>query len=149
MNRKDNRAAAEAWLETLRPDIEKLCRDVDNQGNAIITGFIFCQNPPCIAHLTTATEQGDKLIRLHLVLSSLVAEQSEHSLTRYPNVTFKEFGPGATQVGRAPEEIADELAQLLLVTGADQAYLNQIYELAQSYLLSRRKTSEETPEESK
>lgn len=136
MSGKDKKEAAEKWLESLRPDIEKLCRDVDNQGSALISGFIFCQNPPCIAHLSTASNKGDELIRLHLVLSSLVAEQET---SRYPQVTFKEFGAGKASVGRAPEEIADELAQLLLVTGADKDYLNQIYELAQSYIASRRK----------
>jgi hypothetical protein len=134
--REENHAASEKFLESLRPSMEKLCRDVDNQGKAIITGFVFCQNPPCIAHLSTIDNKGDELIRLHLVLTSLMAEGLAG---KYPQVTFKEFDTGTSPAGSAPEEIADELARLLLVTGADADYLNKIFDLAQQYLALRRK----------
>ena len=139
-SREENKAAAEKFLEALRPTIEKLCRDVESQGKAIFSGFIFCQQPPCIVHLGTVDNKGDDLIRLHVVLSSLIAEGLAG---RYPNVLFKEYGPGVAPVtsSQSPELIADELARLLLVTGADVKYLDQIFSLAQNYMALRRQDS--------
>lgn len=128
--------ASEKFLESLRPSMERLCREVDAQGKAIVTGFMFCQNPPCIAHFSTIDNKGDELIRLHLVLASLM---DEGMAGKYPQVTFKEFDTGSGPIGKAPEEIAEELARLLLVTGADAEYLNQIFGLAQAYLATRQK----------
>lgn len=133
---KIDRQEIEKYFESLRPDIERLIRKVDENPQACIIGMVFSQNPPCLAYMTSLETAGDELIKMHLVLSTLVAESKENP--EHTRVPFKEFFAGDAKIGNAPEELADELAKMVLVTGMDEKYVDKIVGIAQQYLLARR-----------
>jgi hypothetical protein len=53
-------------------------------------------------------------------------------------VPFVEAGLGNLSVGEEPEKIADELARMLIISGADESRLDEILGLAQRYVMARR-----------
>lgn len=118
------------FFEDLRPEIEALARKVDAYPSAVISGFVFCQEPPAMLHITTIDNKGDDLIRLHLIFSTMVAEMQEQ---RYPQVAFVEISCGDKPVGGAPDEIAYQLAKNVLIISDDY----RLQELATRYLTSR------------
>lgn len=133
---KINRQEIEKYFESLRPDIERLIRKVDANPQACIIGMVFSQDPPCLMYMTSLETAGDELIKMHLVLSTLVAESKEHP--EHTRVPFREFYAGDAKFGQAPEELADELARMVLVTGMDEKHIDRILHIAQQYLIARR-----------
>ena len=132
-------------LENLKPDIERLSRKVDASPASAITGFIFSMNPRGFIKFGNIQNKGDELIRLHMVLASLAAEMEE-SGKNYGDVPFVDIDAGQQPLGQAPEEIADELARSVLISGLEPGYADKAMILAQRYIQSRRTTP---PEEKK
>lgn len=132
---KIDKQVTDKYFESLRPDIERLIRNVDSNPHACIVGVVFSQNPPCMAHISSIENRGEELIRIYLVLSTLVAEMQDNENPRIP---FKEFSAGRAPVGQAPEEIGDELAKMVLVTGMDELHVDKVLQLAQNYIMARR-----------
>lgn len=124
-------------LEKLRPNIERLIRDVDNNPAACVTGFIFTLNPKGFIKFGNIANSGDDLIHLHMVLASLAAEATENP-TDYADVPFADVHMGDKPLGQAPEEIADALARSVLVTALEPEHTAQALELAQRYMQARR-----------
>lgn len=134
-NHTENEIKAKAFFDTLRPDIERLVRKVEDNPHACLTGIVFSQDPPALLHIGNIDNQGEDLIRLHMVLSTFVAQAKENP--KYKNLTFEEIGIGNHSIGEAPEEIADRLAEMLLITNLAPDYAEQLLEMAQRYLRSR------------
>lgn len=132
-------------LERLKPDIERLSRKVAASPASAITGFIFSMNPRGFIKFGNIQNKGDELIRLHMVLASLAAEMEE-SGKNYGDVPFVDIDAGQQPLGQAPEEIADELARSVLISGLEPGYADKAMILAQRYIQSRRTTP---PEEKK
>ena len=133
-------------LESLKPDIERLSRKVDAAPASAITGFIFSMHPRGFIKFGNIQNQGEELIRLHMVLASLAAEMQE-SGKNYGDVPFVDIDAGVLPLGQAPEEIADELARAVLGSGLEPGYANKAMLLAQRYIQSRRPAP--PPEEKK
>ena len=132
---KDNFQKA---LDKLRPSIEKLVREVDNDPAAVISGFVLnAHSHGLIQFGNLDTIKGDSLIGLHIYLSTLAAEMAEKN-PMLADLDFADVDAGRDPVGQAPEEIADALARLVLVTGLEDAYAAQVQELAQRYIQARR-----------
>ena len=134
-NHDENEAKAKAFFDTLRPDVERLVRKVEDNQHACITGIVLSQDPPALLHIGNIENEGEDLIRLHMVLSTFVAQARENP--KYKNLTFEEIGLGNALIGEAPEEIADKLAEMMLVTNLHPEYAGEILEMAQKYLASR------------
>jgi hypothetical protein len=130
------KSSFEKAVDKLRPDIEKMVREIDNLPAACVTGFIFSFNPKGFIQFGNTENEGDDLIRLHMTLSALAAEMKEKN--PYVDVPYTEVGMGAQPVGQAPEEIADALARQVLITGMDPEHSAACLSLAERYLISRR-----------
>src|SRR5579859_2519569 len=122
-------------LNNLRPDIEKLVRKADTPGT-VVSGFIFSQNPRCLIRFGNHGNQGRNLVKLHLVLAAFAAEM--YPVNPYENVGFADIGPSAAPAGESPEELADELAQAVLVSGMEPQHAPEIVELAHRYAVARK-----------
>ena len=137
-NHDEDEQKAKAFFDTLRPDVERLVRKVEDNKHACITGIVFSQDPPALLHIGNIENEGEDLIRLHMVLSTFVAQAKENP--KYKNLTFAEMGLGDCPIGEAPEEIAGKLSELILTTNLHESYSEQILELAQQYLRTRKPT---------
>lgn len=123
-------------VEKLRPDIERLVRKADGP-EVVVSGFIFSNNPKSLIRFGNNGNEGNYLIQLHLALSSLAAEiQSQN--TRHP-VSYVDIGPSESVVEDNSKIIADQLAQVILVSGAEPDHKGEIIELAQRYLMARER----------
>ena len=131
-----DKAKFEKAVEKLRPDIERLVREVDGSPESCISGFIFTTAPTGIIKFGNVQNRGDDLIRLHLALSTLSAEMVDGN--QWVNLEYADVDMGKVPLGQAPEEIADALAREVLVTGLEDAHRAQALELAQKYIQSRR-----------
>ena len=134
-NHTDDEIKAKAFFDTLRPDAERLVRKVEDNRHACFTGVVFSQDPPALLHIGNIENEGEDLIRLHMVLSTMIAQSKDNP--KFRNLTFEEIGIGDYLIGEAPEEIADKLAEMMLVTNLHENYHDQLLQLAQRYLASR------------
>ena len=125
----------EKYFESLRLDVERLIRKIDENPHACILGIVFSQDPPCMAHISNIANSGDELIKLYMALGTLVAEMQDNP---HPRIPFREFSAGRAPVGQAAEEIGDELARAVLVTGMDESHADKVLKLAQQYIMVRR-----------
>jgi hypothetical protein len=136
---KANREKFQAMLKPIQSDIEKLVRGVNNAASGTcISGFIFSQHPAGFVKFGNINNTSDELIHLHIVLASLAADMQECPDGVYRNVPFVEVGLGNLSMGEEPEKIADELARMLIISGADESRLDEILGLAQRYVMARR-----------
>lgn len=126
----------EKFFDSIKPFAEKLGDEIEKNPTAAFTGIIFSKNPPCVVHLTNVLNQGDDLIRLHIILSQLVAAMQ---LGVYDEIPFKEFlfGLDKKKPAANPLEIGDELAKQVLITGMDESRIQEVTSLARRYILAR------------
>jgi hypothetical protein len=132
------------FVQATQPDIERLVRRVDSASAACITGFVFGMHPRGLIKFGNIENRGENLIQLHLVLASLTATMQElpKGASAYHDVPFIEIDAGKDAWGQAPEELADTLARMVLITGMDASKITEIMEVAQRYLMARRPPEE-------
>ena len=125
------------FFENIKPIAEALIKQVESHPNrAIFTGFILCKEPPGLMHITSVENVGDDLIRLHIVLSSLCAELEEEKPTER-KCDFSKFQRTELKA-KSPMEIADKLAEPVILYGGDENQQSELMGMAQEYLISRR-----------
>lgn len=136
---KANKAKFQMVLKPLQPKIQKLIQEVHaGVGLAGIIGFIYFQDPVGIVQFGNIGNQGETLTHLLVLLSTLVHEMKTNPTGRYRNVPFTELGIATGKTGENPEDLADELTKMILVSGLDTSRADALLELAQRYWLARR-----------
>lgn len=121
-------------VEKLRPDIERLVRKADGP-ETVISGFIFSNNPKSLIRFGNNGNEGNYLIQLHLALSSMAADIQAQNLR--PPVPYADIGPSEKVVEDNSKSIADQLAQVVLVSGGEADHREEMVTLAQRYLMAR------------
>lgn len=121
-------------LEEVKPDIERLVHNADKP-HIVISGFIFSPTLGLIRFGNNGNK-GGAFIKLHLVLSTLATEME--TMNPYPQMSFADIGGESVGgVRERSEVIADELAQLIMITGLETNQ-EKIISLAHRYIIARR-----------
>jgi hypothetical protein len=124
-------------IKILRPDIERLICKVQDNPHAAITGYIFSDDPKLLIHFGNIYNRGQELKQIHYALSELAAGM-QLGYINPKDVQFLDIGVPSAGAVTATENIADDLAKKILVTGLEPQYSSEITALAERYLLARK-----------
>ena len=122
----------------LRPDIKRLIAKAEENPMISLTGFVFCPNPRLLIHFGNIQNRGMELRQLHVSLSELAGGMQ----TGYINtqeIAYVEIGANdKTALAADPiENIADDLAKKIIITGLEPQHNSEIFALAERYLMAR------------
>ena len=125
-------------IKTLRADIERLIRKVDENPQASVTGYIFCAEPKFLVHFGNIRNRGRELKQLHYALSELAAG-IQMGYIDPKTLEFIEVDSQGGSIALEPtENIADELAKKIIITGLEPQHSSEIMSLAHRYLTARK-----------
>ena len=131
MTKSDNQ------IKSLRSDINKLIAKVDENPLASLTGFVFCSDPRFLIHFGNIYNRGHELQRLHGALSDM-AGGMQMGYYNPKEIEYLEIGKdGGKDVSDPVENIADDLAKKIIITGLEPQHNSEIFALAERYLMAR------------